>query len=96
MGHYYPMGAGIAGHRTLADLPRYGGVGSFGLQGLGTLAHDQRMGTVHAVYGFAAGRVHNLEASEVIRNGDGASGAHSDIAHPEVAHAAWQAIMSGA
>jgi hypothetical protein len=96
VGKYYPMGARLAGSRTLAELPKYGGVGSFGLQGLGAQAHDLRMIGSGLDYGFAPGRVYNLEASHVIRNGDGASGAHSDIAHPEVAHAAWQAIASGA
>ena len=44
-------------------------------------------------YGFAAKTVYNLESSEFIRNGDGPSGAHSDIAGPEVAHAIWQAAL---
>src|SRR3546814_9532135 len=90
-----PLGARLSGSRTLAGLPKYGGVGSFGLQGLGTQAHDLQMIGSGPEYGFAPGRVYNLEASRVICNGDGASGAHSDIAHPEVAHAAWQAIAAG-
>src|SRR3546814_12272074 len=89
------MGARLSGSRTLAELPKYGGVGSFGLQGLGTQAHDLQMIGSGLEYGFAPGRVYNLEASRVICNGDGASGAHSDIAHPEVAHAAWQRIAAG-
>ena len=40
-------------------------------------------------YGFQPGTIYNLEASAIISNGGGASGAHSDIAHPEVAHAFW-------
>ncbi|MEO8367127.1 MAG: hypothetical protein ABI538_13065 [Pseudoxanthomonas sp.] len=95
VGKYYPMGAGIAGQKTLAELPKYGGVGSFGLQGLAALAQDRLIGSASEDYGFVAGRVYNLDAGSVIRNGEGASGAHSDIAHPEVAHAAWQAIMAG-
>lgn len=95
VGKYYPMGARLSGSRTLAELPKYGGVGSFGLQGLGAQAHDLQMIGSGLEYGFAPGRVYNLEASRVICNGDGASGAHSDIAHPEVAHAAWQAIAAG-
>ena len=95
VGKYYPMGAGIAGQKTLAELPKYGGVGSFGLQGLAALADDRPIGSSSEDYGFVAGRVYNLDAASVIRNGDGASGAHSDIAHPEVAHAAWPAIMCG-
>ena len=30
----------------------------------------------------------------MIKNGGGASGAHSDIAHPEVAHAFWSAVLA--
>jgi hypothetical protein len=35
-----------------------------------------------------------VEASRIIQNGDGFSGAHNDIALPEVAHAMWQAARS--
>src|SRR3546814_18343420 len=90
------MGARLSGSRTLAELPKYGGVGSFGLQGLGTQAHDLQMIGSSLEYGFAPGRVYNLEASRVICNGDGASGAHSHIAHPEVAPEAWPATAAGA
>ena len=41
------------------------------------------------------GRIYNLEASDVIKNGSGPSAAHSDIAHPEVAHAYWEAVRAG-
>lgn len=95
VGKFYPMGAGIAGHKTLAELPKYGGVGTFGLQGLGDMAHDRQIGSHNERYDFVEGRVYNLDAKDVIKNGEGASGAHSDIAHPEVAHAAWEAIMTG-
>ena len=50
-----------------------------------------RRGTL--AYAFRRRRVYNLEASGVIKNGEGASGAHSDIAHPEVAHAFWAAVL---
>lgn len=39
-----------------------------------------------------AGTVYNLESSNVIAKGGGSSGAHSDICHPEVAHAVWSAM----
>src|SRR3546814_15322128 len=89
VGKYAPMGARLSGSRTLAELPKYGGVGSFGLQGLGTQAHDLRMIGSGLEYGFAPGRVYNLAASRVICNGVGASGAPSAIAPPDVAHAAY-------
>jgi hypothetical protein len=49
-----------------------------------------------SVYGFRGGRVYNLDASGFINEGSGASGAHSDIAKPAVAHAFWQAIATPA
>ena len=45
-----------------------------------------------SVYAFKTGTLYNVEASRVIKEGGGASGAHSDIAKPEVAHALWQAV----
>jgi hypothetical protein len=45
-------------------------------------------------YGFKAGAVYNVNGNDYIRNGGGASGAHNDIAHPEVAHAYWEAILA--
>ena len=45
-------------------------------------------------YNLASGRIYNIEASRVICSGDGASGAHSDIAHPEIAHLLWQAAIA--
>ena len=42
-------------------------------------------------YDFRPGKIYNLDCSRVICNGTGASGAHNDICHPEVAHAVWQA-----
>jgi hypothetical protein len=38
-------------------------------------------------YGFQAGQIHNLDANDVIVAGEGASGAHSDLFHPELAWA---------
>ncbi|MCI5124157.1 MAG: hypothetical protein D3925_06695 [Candidatus Electrothrix sp. AR5] len=35
-----------------------------------------------------------LGSSRVICNGDGVSGAHNDIVHPELAHAFWETIMT--
>ena len=95
VGRYYPMAAKVGRQLVLAELPRYGGIGAFGAQGLGDDAVDQPMADANFAYAFEPGRLYNLEASRVIAHGDGASGAHSDIAHPEVAHAAWAAVLSG-
>lgn len=93
---YYPLGARVARQLVLGDaLPKYGGIGTFGAQGLGAAAEDLQIQAATYQYGFAPGRIYNLEASRVIAKREGASGAHSDIAHPEVAHAAWEAALAG-
>lgn len=91
----YPKAAGLAGQFVLdEELPKYGGVGSFGAQGLGNLAEDRALQSAEFAYRFKKKHVYNLEASGTIKNGGGFSGAHSDIAHPEVAHAMWQAVLA--
>jgi predicted alpha/beta hydrolase family esterase len=92
VGNLYPMAVRLAKQYTLADLPLYGGVGSYGLCGLEHVGPDIVIWEADAAYGFQRGNVYNINATRVIANGDGFSGAHSDIAHPEVAHVAWQAI----
>jgi hypothetical protein len=94
VGNLYPLAARLARQKTLAVYPEYGGVGAFGLQGVADGAVELDMGYSNTAYGFKRSQVYNLDASEVIKNGTGISGAHSDIAHPEVAHAAWEAIRA--
>lgn len=97
VGRFYPMGAKLKQQLTLAPekvkFPEYGGVGAFGLQGVAN-AVDGVMRDARFAYEFRNGTIYNLESSGIIRNGDGASGAHSDIAHPEVAHVFWAAVMA--
>jgi hypothetical protein len=92
----YPLAAGIVRHLHFApgELPRYGALGTFGVRGHGTDPVDMPMLPASGSYEFKRGKVYNLESSQYIRNGGGLSGAHNDIAHPEVAHAFWQAVMS--
>ena len=98
VGRYYPLGAGLRrqsllDRRLRPNLPRYGGLGAFGIQGVPG-AVDLPMCSVEEDYEFGAGMLVNLEASEIIRTGAGLSGAHSDILHPEIAHAFWAAVMA--
>jgi hypothetical protein len=95
VGRWYRLSAGAARQIDFApgELPRYGGVGTFGLRGLATGVVDLQLLPAGAVYGFEPGTIYNLECSHIIRTGDGAAGAHSDITHPEVAHAVWQAAQ---
>ena len=93
VGRFYPLGAQIRRQLVLGDeLPAYGGIGSFGIQGIAGV-EDMPMRPPAFRYAFKPGTIVNLEASDVIKNGGGPSGAHSDIAHPEVAHAFWSAVL---
>ncbi|MEO7051403.1 MAG: hypothetical protein ABI128_07030 [Rhodanobacter sp.] len=94
VGNLYPMAARLGRQDTLANYPKFGGVGAYGLQGAGKFAHEIIIGDAAAEYGWQPGQIYNVESSRIIANGDGLSGAHSDIAHPEVAHVAWQAVKS--
>jgi hypothetical protein len=103
VGVFYPLAAGVAGQVVYAapvpgaapEFPTYGGVGAFGAQGPGVAIEDVKMGGVNEAYRFRPGVVYNLEATDVICVGGGASGAHSDIAKAEVAHAFWEGVRSG-
>jgi hypothetical protein len=94
VGNLYPMAARLGRQETLADYPKFGGVGAYGLQGAGPLVNELVIGDDAVDYALKPGRIYNVESSTVIAHGDGLSGAHSDIAHPEVAHVAWQAVMA--
>ena len=95
VGRLYPAAARLKSQLVLGDeLPRYGGVGTFGIHGIGTVQEDRPMESATFDYGFTPGRVYNLESSGVIKTGGGFSGSHSDIAHPEVAHVLWQAVFA--
>jgi hypothetical protein len=94
-GRFYPIAAGIAFQTNFAPgdkLPKYGGIGAFGLQGPGLALHDLPIGDTAKSYGFERGHIYNFECTGVIKDGTGSSGAHSDIAKPEVAHAMWEAV----
>ncbi|WP_419813890.1 hypothetical protein [Glacieibacterium sp.] len=94
VGSFYPLGARVAGQVDFGiELPRYGGVGAFGAQGIAD-AVDMSILPAGQPYDFVAGRVVNVEASSAIRKGGGFSGAHSDIDGPEVAHLVWSAAAT--
>ena len=95
VGRYYPIAAGARGDVQFApgELPKYGGVGSFGARGPGLNIVDLDMQPAAAAYQFAPGQIYNIESTRYICDGGGTSGAHSDIAKPEVAHAFWSAAI---
>lgn len=94
VGTLYPKAAGLLGQVAFDQLPKYGGVGIFGAQGPGLQIVPNEMLDVDVDYNFEPGRVYNLNSSQYICDGGGLSGAHSDIAKPQVAHLLWSAAMS--
>lgn len=62
---------------------RWGAMGHDGAQSVGATAATA--GPVGTVYGLKPGSFLNLDCNAVIVNGGGASGAHSDLHHPELA-----------
>lgn len=96
---WYPLGTRAAGQVAFApsgdasqNLPTYGAVGVFGLQGAGISLLDGAMLPADGTYDFRHGQVYNLEGSRYIYRGGGASGAHCDIDNPEVGHAFWATL----
>jgi hypothetical protein len=96
VGVFYPVAAGVRLQVAfpVGQFPKYGGLGAFGIQGPGLDLHDLPVSGVDHSYGFRPGHVYNLECTGVIKDGGGASGAHSDIAKAEVAHAMWEAVKA--
>jgi hypothetical protein len=83
-----------------AAFPRYGAVGTFGLQGAADRTEARtvdlvRMGIPRQDYKLEPGRIYNADADAVIRKMQGLMGAHMDISHPEIAHLFWQAVRAG-
>ncbi|MEV7565995.1 hypothetical protein [Streptomyces tanashiensis] len=93
---FYPLGAGAADQvdYEVGRLPTYGGMGTFGVRGPGIGLTDGPLGPLDTEYNFQPRGVYNLDADEVITAGGGLSGAHSDICHPPVAHAIWEAVAT--
>ena len=90
---FYPLGAQARRQIDFVpgSLPVYGGIGTFGVRGPGLQIADEVLRPVEDTYDFRPGMAYNLDSDDVIANGGGATGAHSDICHPAVAHAVWQA-----
>jgi hypothetical protein len=100
VGWLYPRAAGAAGqisYDPLAlDLPTYGALGAFGARGSGVNPEPRALalGDVTSDHALAPGHVYNVNGDAVIRSGSGLSGAHSDIAHPELGHLFWNAVLA--
>jgi len=73
------------------DWPQYAAIGALGLRGEGLEIEDLDLQVATQPYSFQAGRIYNLQSSNVIREGGPPSGAHGDFLKPEVGHAVWEA-----
>jgi hypothetical protein len=100
---FYPIGAGTRVQveydqdiEIARQLPKYGGVGVWGVRGPGVQIADEVVPGGGKAYRLEPGVVLNLDATKVIKNGSGFAGAHNDICHPEIAQAVWQAMELGA
>lgn len=74
-------------------LPKSGAIGTYGIQGTARAVAGELLDE-NAVYAFESGKVYNLNSDRFIKKMEGASGAHSDIDGPQVAHAIWQAALA--
>ena len=96
VGKLYPA-ASFAGRDVVfaaGELPKYGALGAFGAQGDGIDAVSLAMRETGEAYEFGCGKVYNLDGSRYIAQMQSlGAGAHNDIAHPEVAHAMWSAVL---
>lgn len=92
----YPLMSMLASENVsfeAGELPMHGALGTFGARGEGIVHHQLSIKAKAESYSYLPGEFFNLESSHIIKQSEGMfSGAHNDIAHPEVAHAFWEAI----
>ena len=77
VGTWYPRAASAALQVVFAapgQIPKYGAVGSFGIQGPGTAKHAITVLPSTGSYGFTGGEVYNVESSNYINQGGGFAG----------------------
>lgn len=98
VGTWYPRAATPARQvdfATTKELPKYGAIGEYGICGPGLSLHQNDIRTDLAFdYQFMPGHIYNLRGDTIIKTGGGSSGSHSDIAHVEVGHAFWEAVLA--
>jgi hypothetical protein len=96
VGSLYPVAVSLVGGDLSFKpevLPDFGALGTYGIRG--TASEQIKMLPATSDYNFAPGAIYNINSDAFIKKMDGASGSHSDIDGPEVAHAIWQAALAG-
>jgi hypothetical protein len=98
VGKFYPLAVGLANQFLLGgDLPKFGGIGTFGIQGVPRAVELPPLTPgVGLQSGLVPGTVYNVDASAVIATLSGAAGAHNDLAHSELSWLAWSAARASA
>jgi len=98
VGVLYPLASRIKGSANFAQtFPEFGAIGAFGLQGIPDSSRSElKMPGALDAYSLESGKLYNVDGSQFIAHMDGVSGAHSDIAGPEVAHLIWAAAFASA
>jgi hypothetical protein len=87
VGAAFPAAVGLVNEFDFGtELPKFGGIGAWGIQGT-TIAEPRAMLDASGAYGFAPGRIYNLDASAFIAD-------HNAIDGPAVAHTLWQAVAA--
>ncbi len=98
VGRFYPLAVGLVNQFLLGgDLPKFGGIGAFGIQGVAGAVELPPLApgaTLQA--GLVPGTVYNVDASAVIATLSGAAGAHNDLAHSELSWLGWSAAKASA
>jgi len=97
VGVLYPLASRISGSPDFGpgEFPEFGAIGAFGLQGIPDASRSElEMLAETGSYQLQPGKVYNVDGSQFIAKMDGVSGAHSDIAGPEVAHLIWAAALA--
>ena len=85
VGTAFPAAVGLVNEFDFGtELPRFGGIGSWGIQGT-SVADKLTMLEATGAYGFKPGRIYNVDGSAFIPG-------HSDISSPPVAHLLWQPV----
>jgi hypothetical protein len=98
VGVLYPLASRIKGSSNFANaFPKFGAIGAFGLQGVPDSSRSElKMLGASDAYQIEPSKIYNVDGSQFIAHMDGVSGAHSDIAGPEVAHLIWAAAFASA
>ncbi|MEW5861346.1 MAG: hypothetical protein AB1861_28880 [Cyanobacteriota bacterium] len=98
VGKMYPLAAGIV--LSSVDfapgrLPKYGGIGTYGICGHDLTPEYIDMLDRNASYEFKPGKIYNIDGRKFISDvKDKSIGAHNDFDKAEVAHMVWSAVSA--